>query len=566
MHYQAEILTDLLIAHGVTDVFVSPGSRNAPLVESLMSRKELNASVVSPDERTTAFVALGYAAVAQRPVAIVCTSGTAVLDYAPAVAEAFYRRIPLIVISADRPRAWIDQDDSQTLRQNGVIDKIVKRSYDIGPVSFDHRESEWYADREINDALNLALAAPMGPVHLNIHIGSPSVGDLEYRRPTGRIEVLRSRPDLEVSKARELAERIKSPRKVLIVCAVANPSGRMSKALGRLSEIPNVAVVAESVANVSGRRIIPNPDAALAACPDQEHLYRLIPDVVITLGGAIVSARIKKFLRSCDIAEHWQVGERDVTADCFCRLTMQVQMDPGQFLQQLAAAMQPQRGGDSKYSDDWEVASRRGLAVVQSIAAKAPWSDLKAMSVINHLIPRRWNVELSNGTTVRYACILPLAAVHRCGCNRGVSGIDGSTSTAIGAAMAYTGGTTLLITGDMSALYDLGAFGVLTIPDSFRMVVLDNGGGGIFRSIPATRDLACSSAALSIDNMKLPLSHLAAGFGFEYFEAADETALREVWPAFSEARHKSILRVVTPPEADAATYSTLFENFSFSIK
>lgn len=565
MHYQAEILTDLLIAHGVTDVFVSPGSRNAPLVESLMSRKEINARVVSPDERTTAFVALGYAAVAQRPVAIVCTSGTAVLDYAPAVAEAFYRRIPLIVISADRPLAWIDQDDSQTLRQNGVIDRIVKRSYDIGPVSFDRRESEWYADREINEALNLALAAPMGPVHINIHIGSPSEGDGSYRRPAGRIEVLRSRSDLDVSKARELAGHVKSPSRVLIVCAVANPSGRVSKALGRLSEIPNVAVVAEPVANVSGRRIIPNPDAALAACPDREHLDRLVPDVVITIGGAIISARIKKFLRENDISEHWQVGERSFTADCFCRLTMQVQMDPGQFLQQLAAAMQPYKGGDSTYADDWEVASRRGLAVVQSIVAKATWSDLKAMSVINHLIPRRWNVELSNGTTVRYACMLPMANVHRCSCNRGVSGIDGSTSTAIGAAMAYAADTTMLITGDMSALYDLGAFGVLTIPDTFRMLVLDNGGGGIFRSILATRDLACTSAALSIDNLNLPLRQLADGFGFGYFEAADEASLRQVWPAFCAAPGKSILRVVTPPDADATTYSTLFEKFSFNI-
>lgn len=565
MHYQAEILADLLVAHGVTDIFVSPGSRNAPLIEAISTRSELKLHVTTPDERAAAFVALGYASCAMRPIALICTSGTAILNYAPAVAEAFYRQIPMIVISADRPHAWIGQDDSQTMVQSEVLYNIVKQSYDIGPCSLDRMESEWYADRVINDAIITALTGPTGPVHLNIHIGKPD-GEKVFKRPNGVVKILRSRPDLEVSRSRELASMLKPPCKVLIVAASDSPSSRISKALGRLSEIPNVAVVAEPVANVNGRRIIKNPDAALAACRDNDALSRLVPDVVITIGGALVSARIKRFLRKNVISEHWQVGNRLMTSDCFTKLTMRVEMDPGYFLQQLSSAMQIYFGSnDSTYADDWELASRRGNAVVSLLASRSPWCDFKAMSVIIPNISRRWNVELSNGTAIRYACMLGMTNVHRCGCNRGVSGIDGSTSTAIGVSMAYGNDVTLLITGDMSAMYDIGALGVSSIPDRFKMVVIDNGGGGIFRSIPATRDLSVARSALSMDGIKLPLSNLAEGFGFEYFEVADEADLRGTWPLFCAGRRKSIMRIITSPDISARVYESLFENFNINL-
>ncbi len=565
MHYQAEILADRLCAYGVNDIFVSPGSRNAPLLEAMAARQELNVRATSPDERVAAFVALGYASASMRPVALVCTSGSAVLNYAPAVAEAYYRRIPMVIVSADRPQAYIDQDDSQTVRQPGLLGGIVKKSVDVGMVSTDMSENEWVADRDISDAIMTATDGPAGPVHINIHIGASTAEPSFRRRGQGLIELVRSRSDIEVSRARELARRLAPPRKVLVVCAVGNPDGRLNKAIGRMGDIANVAVVAEPVANVHGRCVVTNPDMALAACPDQDWLERLRPDVVITLGGAVISARIKQYLRKSPNVEHWQVGFRDSTVDCFGRLVLRAQMDPGQFMQQLAAAMRPYAGSDGgmSYREDWETASRRAYSRIQSLAARAPWSDFKAMSVIAGGINRRWNVELSNGTTVRYACALGLGAVHRCGCNRGVSGIDGSTSTAVGVAMAYRSDITLLITGDMSALYDMGGLAVADMPQRFRMIVLDNGGGGIFRSIPATRQLSVRTDMLSMDGMSLPLAQLSAGFGLDYFEASSEQELRSQWQAFAEAPRSAIMRVITPAAESAEVYASLFDKFLF---
>ncbi|MDE7471180.1 MAG: 2-succinyl-5-enolpyruvyl-6-hydroxy-3-cyclohexene-1-carboxylic-acid synthase [Paramuribaculum sp.] len=565
MHYQAEILADLLSAHGVTDVFVSPGSRNAPLIQAVASRDDLKVHVTVPDERSAAFVALGFASVSSRPVALICTSGTALLDYAPAVAEAFYRNIPLIVVSADRPRAWIDQCDSQTIVQPSALAAVVKRSYDVGPCSHDLAEASWFVDRAINDALIEAMTPPLGPVHINMPVDgfrAPAA----YHRPAARIEVLRSRPDLEVSKARELAAMIRPPVRVLVLATVAPPSGTLAKALGKLSGLPNVAVIAEPLANIHGSNIIYNPDAALAAA-DSDYLDRLVPEVLITVGGPVISARIKKFLRRNPLVRHWDVGFRSSTVDCYNQLTMRAEMDPGYFLRQIASAMQPYLTLDaSTYATDWQIGSRKGYSVVNSIVARSPWSDLKAFATMLPLIPKRWNIELSNGTTVRYACILGLSFPHRCEGNRGTSGIDGSTSTAVGAAMAYKGGVTLLITGDMSFLYDMGGLAVATAPDSLKIIVLDNSGGGIFRSIPATRSLSVMPEMLAMNGLDVPVGSLAEGFGFEYFEAADEKSLRAVWREFEAAPRKAILHISTPPEASAAAYASLFDHFSIVPK
>ena len=134
---QCNILVDVLIAHGIRHFVMSPGSRNAPIIVALARRDGIERHVVV-DERSAAFIALGLAQQTGEPVAVVCTSGTALLNYAPAVAEAYYQKLPLIVISADRPMEWIDQDDSQTIRQYEALAQFVKKSYDLPPLRRRH--------------------------------------------------------------------------------------------------------------------------------------------------------------------------------------------------------------------------------------------------------------------------------------------------------------------------------------------------------------------------------------------------------------------------------------------
>ena len=554
-NFVSRCLVELLERHGITDAVVSPGSRNAPLLVAL-SRSEITKTTVVIDERSAAFVALGIASVSGNPVAIVCTSGTALLNYAPAVAEAYYRRIPLIVVSADRPEEWIDQDDSQTLWQHGALSNYVKRSYDIP--AYDTPENRWYANRIINDAILCATSGRTAPVHINVQLRAPLGSMTCNKLPQQRIiNTVFPRTDLTVERSRELGRLIASPRKVMIVCGFHHPDKVLNSAINKLSKMPNIVVLTETLANLHGSDFIPAIDATLAVMGEQER-QNMAPDVVITMGGALVSRHIKQYLRDIRPSEHWHVGITETTIDCFQSLTTRIEMEPSVFFRQLASAVQPHREA-CDYANRWIQVRDRAYATLQGYAAKAPWSDMKAFSTFLPMIPRRWNVQYSNGTAIRYAQLFGNHDYHRCDCNRGVSGIDGCTSTAIGASVAYTSDVTLLITGDMSAQYDIGALACQAITPRFKMIVMLNGGGGIFRFVESTRNLDTLEDFFCVGG-NMPLKELAAGYGFSYYEANDETQLRNVFRSFvSDDSKPAILAITTPPKDSACVLRRFFE-------
>ena len=555
------ILASLLAAHGVTDVVVSPGSRNSPVIVALAREGSLRLHPVI-DERSAGFVALGISTVTSAPVAMVCTSGTALLNYAPAVAEAFYRKAPLIVISADRPQEWIDQDDSQTLKQPGALGPWVKTTCDI-PATDDSdsaqsiRTAQWLADRLINDALLTATTGRQAPVHINLQLSAPLGTLTEADEHPRVINMLTPRTDLTVAESRRLGSSIASPRKVLIVGGFHSPDQKLNKALLRLADLPNVTIMAESVANLHGPDIIHRIDTTLLALTREEEVS-LHPDVIITFGGALISDKCKRFLRKCKDAEHWHVGLSHTTIDCYRRLTLRVEMQPGMFFNQLASAMQPHRT-PCDYSARWHEAAARGDRRQHDFVARIPWSDMRAFAYMVPRIPARWNVQLSNGTTVRYFQLFNTGVTHRCDCNRGVSGIDGCTSTAIGASVAYRSDVTLLITGDTCAAYDIGALGSSLITPRLKIVVICNGGGSIFRFVASTAHLEEREQFLCMAP-HLPLRQLAEGYGFSYFEAADEQQLAQEWENFlTDNTRPAILAVHTPAETGGDILRNYYE-------
>jgi len=549
----------LLERHGVKKAIVSPGSRNAPLLVALSRNQSISKEVIV-DERCAAFIALGYSSVSQEPVALVCTSGTALLNYAPAIAEAYYRRIPLIVISADRPREWIGQDDSQTIVQPGALSNYVKRSYDI---STGQSENDiWYANRVVNDALLTALSGRIGPVHINLQLDEPlgeicddssDISDDVFSR---KITLLKPKGRMDASYAKELGQAIASPCKVMIIAGFLNPDKTLNKALLKLSRMPNIIVMTETIANLHGDTLINSIDAVLSGMSNDQ-LGDLVPDVIISTGGALVSRHIKQYLRNHRVKEHWHVGEMDDTVDCFKQLTMRVEMSPSVFFSQLASEIIPYVT-ECDYAHRWEVAKNRSRSLTQAYSARCSWSDFKAFSILIPMIPKRWNVHFSNGTAIRYAQIFGDHNYHRCDCNRGVSGIDGCTSTAVGASLAYKEDVTLLVSGDMSARYDIGAIGSGCLPPRFKMVVLDNGGGGIFRFISSTsgldvrEDMFCHPQSESIDA-------IADSMGLNVYVASDANELRSVFPAFaSENKTPALLLVQTPAEESAEILKNYF--------
>lgn len=550
------ILADLLVAHGVNHVVLSPGSRNTPLIVALSRRNELETHIVV-DERSAAFIALGMSIQLGKPVAIVCTSGTALLNYAPAVAEAFYRGCPLIVISADRPEEWIDQDDSQTIWQQNALSPYVKRSCDI-PAHTNFANAEWVCNRLINDLLLEAATGRKGPVHINVRLDAPLNKIQKFTPDRSRvISMVSPSVELPTDKTEELKSRISSPRKVLIIVGFHEPDSDLRDALERLARQPNIAVMTETIANVSSPLFINKIDSTLCRISTPER-SKLAPDIVITAGGALVSRFVKEWVRSLNNVEHWHVGLSHTTIDCFKHLALRIEIKPSVFFKQLSAEMQPTTSPDG-YSQSWRKQVEQAETYHKQYIDSSPWSDMIAFSHIIPNIPSTWNLHLSNGTPIRYAQLMDSSHINRCDCNRGVSGIDGCTSTAVGASVASPETTTLLITGDMSCQYDLGALASTLITPKFKIIVMCNGGGGIFRFISSTSTLPEMEKYFAVGT-RLPLRQLADGFGFSYHEAHDLDELRSAFKSFATTDDRpAILAVFTPPTVSAEVLRQYFQ-------
>lgn len=500
------------------------------------------------DERSAAFVALGLAQISREPVALVCTSGTALLNYAPAVAEAYYQGLPLIVVSADRPERWIDQDDSQTLRQPGALSNFVKKSYDIHDFAADNADMCRYANREVNDAMITALRRRRGPVHINVRLDEPlTSGEHIPFSQQRKISCVETEDILSKDTVYDLAQQAAGKR-ILVVAGFMLPDDHLNKAMLRLASLPDVYVMHETVSNLHLPRRHSAVDVILSQLTARQR-EDLRPDIIITVGGALVSRAVKEFLRTSEGVQHWAVGHSHTTVDCFNSLSLRIEADPAPFLSSFAKLL-AKNSGDTSYAAAWAACKKDAVASHNRFVSASDWSDLRACQMIFDSIPDDFNVQLSNGTSVRYAQLCMSSIPHGCYCNRGVSGIDGCLSTAIGAAMAYPE-TTVLVTGDMSMAYDIGALSIAEIPERLKIIVLNNQGGGIFRFIPSTRSLPERERYFCAPP-RLPLNMIAPAYGFEYFAASSANQLQQTLPMFLAPRlAPAILEVVTPGDRSA---------------
>lgn len=549
-----------LAAFGVESVVTSPGSRNAPLLMAVSRHGGLRTlSVV--DERSAAFIALGIAEISQRPVALVCTSGTALLNYAPAVCEAYHKHLPLIVISADRPEEWIDQADSQTMRQPGALSNFVKLSVDMKAEPADE-DQKWLYTRRLNEALECALSGCPGPVHINIRISEPLAAQAEYHNEHfHRILVVTPPEKVSTTTARTLANDVRQ-KNILIVAGFGAPDAALNKAISTLGRLPNVVVLAESLSNLHSDDVLQVSDSLFPGL-STEKAAGFVPDLLISFGGAIVSATLKRFLRQVDIAEHWHVGTERNLIDTFRHLSTAIQIPPSDFFPRFAGALNflnKNSTGISPFKKAWvERANRCGDMLRQRLQS-ASWNIATAIGKVIEAAPLSgMNLQLSNGLAVRVASMSCLDKFHRVDCNRGVSGIDGSTSTAVGASLAYKGGDTLLITGDMSFQYDLGALASNYLTSKLRIVLMNNGGGGIFKYIRTTRSLP-EVDSLFRCHLNLDAKAIAGAFGLKYHHADSYESLQDAVPAFFAGSGPAILEIATDARIDAAVLTETTTN------
>lgn len=525
-------LVALLRAYGIRRVVLCPGSRDVPLVQAFSTCADFECFSVT-DERSAGFFAIGLARQTGSAVAVCCTSGSALLNLHPAVCEAFYRQVPLVVISADRPVAWIGQMDGQTLPQPGVFGSLVRKSVNLPEVVTD--EDEWYANRLVNEALLELDHHGGGPVHINVPLSEPL-----FRFTAERLPDVRRIVRVE---AGGLADFLRAELPRYARCMAVGGQMTAAEAARVAPFVPQdkVAWLAEALGN-SGTALH-GFDAVLYAAGGEEQA--LCPDLVITFGGHIVSNRLKQFLRRGRPVAHWHVAPDGVPVDLFCSLTAVVESSPEAFWRAVS-----QVGSFSPSSVEYAQRWRTACRAVQ--VPEADYSELYAVQRVLEALPQRSVLHLANSSVVRLAELCPLPEDVEVQCNRGVNGIEGSVSAAVGQA-AVSDRLNLLLVGDLSFFYDMNALWSASIRPNLRIVVLNNGGGGIFHALPGL-DMQGDTRRFVTAVHGASAAGWASSQGFTYLRATDAASLLATMDRLfaADAASPVLLEVFTDAAADAA--------------
>ncbi len=529
----AQSIIQLCLAKGITNIIISPGSRNAPLTIGFASNPAFQCYSIA-DERSAAFFALGIAQQIQQPTVLVCTSGSALLNYYPAFAEAFYSQIPLIVISADRPQSKIDIGDGQTIRQQNVYENHSLYNANLT------EEACIENDMKINEAIHTAMLKK-GPVHINAPFEEPlyeTVSELSVEVKVADFPDAHS--PKTVSDWIEFASVWNQTSKKMVLVGVNNPDVISEKTIQVLAQKESVVVMTETTSNLYHPSFINTIDTIITPFT-HEDFEAFRPDILVTFGGMVVSKRIKAFLRKYQPKHHWHIDTLRAY-DTFGALTQHFEMCPNVFFETLLPMTQ---AISSDYFQKMnEVVFLRNQKAADYLA-KMPFSDFKVFEKVILGLPKNSQLQISNSSAIRYAQLIPIDPSIEVYCNRGTSGIDGSTSTAIGAAVANAK-PTVLITGDISFLYDSNALWNSYIPKNFKIIVINNGGGGIFRILPGHEENTVFNTFFETSHCHTA-EHLAKMFGFDYGIANDETSLENGMTALYAQNDKpSILEVFTP--------------------
>ena len=534
--YPKKELAQIIIAacrqFEIQTVVISPGSRNAPLTIGFSNHEDFETlSIV--DERCAAFFALGIAQQTLKPVALVCTSGSALLNYYPAIAEAYYSQIPLVVISADRPAHLIDIGDGQTIRQENVFKNHILYSANLK--EFDAENSI----KALSKAFSL-LRQVKGPIHINAPFNEPlyeTVATMNDFRFIAEESDLQDTIDYE-----NLASQWNSAKKKMILVGVHSPNAALEILLDKVADDPSVLVFTETTSNLYNKRFVNSIDNLIFNLTEEE-FTSLQPDILLTFGGMIVSKKIKKFLRDYSPKEHWHVNELRAF-DTYQVLSKHLKIDSHSFFKHFCELVD--YDNKSTYESTWTHYKQRIREKHNHYIKTAPYSDLKVFEQVLKVIPDFSEVQFSNSAIIRYSQLFEMNSTITVFCNRGTSGIDGSTSTALGAAYATQKPTTL-ITGDLSFFYDSNALWNNYIPTDVRIIIINNSGGGIFKIIPGPK----KSTALKYFETPhcLTAEHLCVMFGFEYSTAHNlKTLAEEVVGFYDKSNKPKVLEVFTPSD------------------
>ena len=527
----AQAVIEIFRQKEIQHIVISPGSRNAPLTMGFTNQEGFTCYSIA-DERCAAFFALGLAQQLQKPVAVVCTSGSAVLNYYPAVAEAFYSQIPLLIVSADRPKNKIDIGDGQTIRQENVFANHIVFSANLTENALSQN------DNLIVSAIEAAISQK-GPAHINVPFEEPLYETLlepTYIPIISNSFTEKSEFNLD---AKFLSEWQLAKKKLILVGELL-PNAIEQKFIEFLANNESVLVLLEKTSNLHYPTFIDRIDTLVSTFSEEDKV-NFQPDILLTFGGMVVSKRIKSLLRNYQPKQHWHIDEIRAY-DTFGCLSNHFKSSISEFFKQL---FNDELKTVSSYQSHFQNIWKDRLVKHEKYMSEIPFSDFKVFDFLSRNLPENIQLQVSNSSPIRY---LQLVACHKTievFCNRGTSGIDGSTSTAIGAAVANNK-PTILITGDISFLYDSNALWNNYIPKHFKIILINNRGGGIFRILPGHQETETFNTFFETSH-HLTAEYLAKMYAFEYISVQNEAELHAVWDSFiSNNNSPSILEIFTP--------------------
>jgi 2-succinyl-5-enolpyruvyl-6-hydroxy-3-cyclohexene-1-carboxylate synthase len=553
-------LAEICAARGVKYAVLSPGSRCAPLILAFARNKTIRCFSII-DERSAGFFALGIAKATQTPVVLVCTSGSALLNYGPAIAEAFYSDVPLLIISADRPEEYIDIQDGQSIRQFEVFRNFVKFSCQLrGEIN---SEEEFRINEEIlHHAIDSGLLPNCGPVHVNIPFHEP-LYQLAEKQFLLRQHSMKATA-IEKHENEVLSEIKFTGKKVMVIAGQSNGSGNLVLILEQFCKRFNWVVLTESLSNLQSDLFISNFNDVLAFA-DKEGIEKLLPDVMITFGNGIVSKSLKKLLRIRKPLKHIHIDKAGRNIDTYFSLSKVVCSEPYDFFKTVYEELNLEVEQQFFYQN-WRNFSNVTEHRKNEILSTSAYSDLKAFEKVIQKIPGNSHLHFANSMAVRYGNLFAdkIKPGIQIFSNRGVSGIDGCVSTAVGNAVV-TSSLVFLITGDLAYQYDSNALWNQYTGKNLRIIILNNSGGGIFYFVDGT-DAIPELEEWFVTKNANTAKFKAIEYGLDYFECFDLKGIDDIWPDFTADNGKSkILEIFTDSNQSSEVYKSYLKQLKTII-
>jgi 2-succinyl-5-enolpyruvyl-6-hydroxy-3-cyclohexene-1-carboxylate synthase len=550
----AALLAEIFAKRGLKYIVISPGSRNAPIIISFVNNPNIQALSII-DERSAAFFALGMAQQTRHTVAIACTSGTAALNYAPAIAEAYYQKLPLLVLTADRPEELIDQGDGQTIRQKNIYKNFIKASYEIAE-NLDDEDDFIATQKLINKAIDQTMYPSYGPVHINLPFSEPIYQHVESHHWNIRSYYPGIKPEfLDENDLSFFGDKWNESSKKLLIAGMMEPNAALPGLLKKIIEDPSVVLLSETTSNLNHACDCPCIDKVISSIRPEE-FEDFKPEILVTFGGHVVSRMVKDFLRNNKPLEHWYIDPVDYKMDTYQCLTSGVRTEPFIFFSQLQNVIKPKK---STYKQSW---LKRGNEIElkhKEFIENAKYSDLKVFETILKSIPDGSHVQLGNSTPVRYAQLFNPQKNLTYHSNRGTSGIDGTVSTAAGACFASNKLTTLIV-GDIGFLYDSNGLMNNYLSRKLRIIIINNSGGGIFRFISGPEETGHLQEFFEARH-NWTAEHIAGTFNVAYLKARTLAELESALHLFYDPNHfekPALLEIFTPNKKNGVILKEYF--------